>query len=76
LNSTRTAPFSKYEINAGCEILAALEQSLNSDLPGALKALVTSNVYDTATGMYLLIPQGSGLIGRYDSRLTYAQDAQ
>lgn len=24
--------------------------------------------------MYLLIPQGSRLIGRYDSRLTYAQD--
>jgi type IV secretory pathway VirB10-like protein len=30
-----------------------LEQSLNSDLPGDLKALVTSDVYDTATGLYL-----------------------
>lgn len=47
---------------------------MNSDLPGELKALVTSTVYDTTTGMYLLIPQGSRLIGRYDSRLTYAQD--
>ena len=74
LNSTRTAPLSKYEIKAGWEIPAILEQSLNSDLPGELKALVTSNVYDTATGMYLLIPQGSRLIGRYDLRLTYAQD--
>jgi type IV secretory pathway VirB10-like protein len=74
LNSTRIAPLSKYEIKAGWEIPAILEQSLNSDLPGELKALVTSNVYDTATGMYLLIPQGSRLIGRYDSRLTYAQD--
>lgn len=74
LNSTRTAPLSKYEIKAGWEIPAILEQNLNSDLPGELKALVTSNVYDTATGMYLLIPQGSRLIGRYDSRLTYAQD--
>ena len=74
LQSTRVTPFSRYEIKAGWEIPAVLEQSLNSDLPGELKALVTSNVYDTATGMYLLIPQGSRLIGKYDSRLSYAQD--
>jgi type IV secretory pathway VirB10-like protein len=56
LRSTREAPLSRYEIKAGWEIPAVLEQSLNSDLPGELKALVTSNVYDTATGLYLLIP--------------------
>ncbi len=59
LRSSREAPLSRYEIKAGWEIPAVLEQSLNSDLPGELKALVTSNVYDTATGLYLLIPQGS-----------------
>ena len=69
LSSTRGAPLSRYEIKAGWEIPAVLEQSLNSDLPGELKALVTSNVYDTATGLYLLIPQGSRLIGKYDSRV-------
>ena len=74
LRSVRTAPLSRYEIKAGWEIPAALEQNLNSDLPGELKALVTSNVYDTATGMYLLIPQGSRLIGEYDSRVSYGQD--
>ena len=74
LRSVRTAPLSRYEIKAGWEIPAALEQNLNSDLPGELKALVTSNVYDTATGMYLLIPQGSRLIGQYDSRVSYGQD--
>jgi type IV secretion system protein VirB10 len=74
LPSTREAPLSRYEIKAGWEIPAVLEQSLNSDLPGELKALVTANVYDTATGMYLLIPQGSRLIGRYDSRISYGQD--
>jgi type IV secretion system protein VirB10 len=46
---------------------------LTSDLPGELKALVTVNVYDTATGQYLLIPQGSRLIGKYDSRVSYGQ---
>jgi type IV secretion system protein TrbI len=74
LRSIRTAPVSRFEIKAGWEIPAILEQSLDSDLPGELKALVTSNVYDTATGVYLLIPQGSRLIGRYDSRIAYGQD--
>ena len=74
LRSTREAPLSRYEIKAGWEIPAVLEQSLNSDLPGELKALVTSNVYDTATGLYLLIPQGSRLIGKYDSHVSYGQD--
>ncbi len=74
LRSTREAPLSRYEIKAGWEIPAVLEQSLNSDLPGELKALVTSNVYDTATGLYLLIPQGSRLVGKYDSHVSYGQD--
>jgi len=74
LRSTRTAPLGAYEIKAGWEIPAVLEQSLNSDLPGEIKALVTSNVFDTATGRYLLIPQGSRLVGKYDSRVSYGQD--
>ncbi len=74
LGSTRSAPLGVYEIKAGWEIPAVLEQNLNSDLPGDLKALVMSNVYDTATGRFLLIPQGSRLIGRYDSRVSYGQD--
>jgi type IV secretion system protein VirB10 len=74
LHHTRDAPLSRYEIKAGWEIPAVLEQSLNSDLPGELKALVTSNVYDTATGQYLLIPQGARLVGKYDSRVSYGQN--
>jgi type IV secretion system protein TrbI len=74
LKSTRKAPLSRYEIKAGWEIPAVLEQALNSDLPGELKALVSSNVYDTASGRYLLIPQGARLIGIYNSRINYGQD--
>ena len=74
LKSTRTAPLSRYEIKAGWEIPAILEQALNSDLPGELKALVSSNVYDTATGRFLLIPQGARLVGVYNSRIGYGQD--
>lgn len=65
---------SEYEIKAGWEIPAVLEQSLNSDLPGDIKALISSNVFDTATGRYLLIPQGARLVGKYDSRIAYGQD--
>ena len=67
LRFTRDAPLSRFEIKAGWEIPATLEQSSNSDLPGDLMAQVTSNVYDTATGQYLLIPQGARLVGKYDS---------
>ena len=74
LRSMRTVPLTPFEIQAGWEIPAVLEQAINSDLPGELKALVMSNVYDTATGRFLLIPQGSRLIGLYDSHVGYAQN--
>jgi type IV secretion system protein TrbI len=73
LKSTRTNPIAQYEIKAGWDIPAVLEQGINSDLPGEIKALVRSNVYDTATGQYLLIPQGSRLIGTYNHRIAYGQ---
>src|ERR1035438_6638342 len=38
LRSTREAPLSRYEIRAGWEIPAALEQSLSPALPDELKA--------------------------------------
>jgi type IV secretory pathway VirB10-like protein len=74
LKYTREPPLSRFEIKAGWEIPAALEQGLNSDLPGELKALVMSNVYDTATGQYLLVPQGARLVGAYNSRVGYGQN--
>lgn len=73
LKSTRTEPLSRYEIKAGWDIPATLEQAINSDLPGDVKALVRSNVYDTATGKYLLIPQGARLLGTYNSVISYGQ---
>jgi type IV secretory pathway VirB10-like protein len=74
LESNRTAPINRYELKAGWDIPAILEQALNSDLPGEIKALVRENVYDTATGRHLLIPQGSRLVGAYDSRVSYGQN--
>lgn len=66
-------PSSPYQVMAGDVISAALVTGLDSDLPGAVIAQVTENVYDTVTGHYLLIPQGARLIGSYDSVVAFGQ---
>lgn len=66
-------PASPYQVMAGTVIPAALVTGINSDLPGQVIANVTEAVYDTATGRHLLIPQGSRLIGRYDSQVAFGQ---
>jgi len=74
LQTTRVPPITKFVIRAGWDIPAVLEQGINSDLPGETRALVRENVYDTASGRYLLIPQGSRLVGRYNSQVAYGQN--
>lgn len=64
---------SPYTVMAGTVIPAALVTGINSDLPGQVIATVTQPIYDTATGRTLLIPQGSRLIGRYDSQVAFGQ---
>lgn len=66
-------PISPYEILAGTIIPASLITGLNSDLPGLVVAQVTESVFDTVTGDTLLIPQGSRLIGTYDSVVAFGQ---
>ncbi|MEM7662941.1 MAG: TrbI/VirB10 family protein [Pseudomonadota bacterium] len=66
-------PVSPYQVMAGTIIPASLVTGLNSDLPGQVIAQVTQNVYDTTTGQHLLIPQGTRLIGQYDSVIAFGQ---
>jgi type IV secretory pathway VirB10-like protein len=73
VSGMRVASVSPYEIKAGWLLPAILETQINSDLPGETTALLRENVYDTATGKYLLIPQGSRLFGAYDSHISYGQ---
>lgn len=65
---------SPYELKRGSVIPATLITGINSDLPGRITAQVSQNVYDSATGRHLLIPQGSKLFGRYDSKVTFGQN--
>lgn len=67
-------PASRYVVQAGAVIPAALITGIRSDLPGQVTAQVTENVYDSPTGKYLLIPQGARLIGVYDSQISFGQD--
>jgi type IV secretion system protein VirB10 len=66
-------PVSPWTVNAGSVIAASLITGLNSDLPGMVTAQVTENVNDSVTGRTLLIPQGSRLIGSYDSVVAFGQ---
>ncbi|HIH2744767.1 TPA: TrbI/VirB10 family protein [Burkholderia lata] len=66
-------PASPYQVMAGTVIAGALVTGIKSDMPGDVIATVTEHVYDTATGKILLIPQGSRLLGRYNSQVSYGQ---
>jgi type IV secretion system protein VirB10 len=74
LNAKKMKPISPYEMKTGTLIPSVLITEINSDLPGPIKAQVSENVFDTATGDHLLIPQGSTLIGVYSSNIQYGQN--
>jgi type IV secretion system protein VirB10 len=67
------APASRYVLQAGSVIPAALITGIRSDLPGEVTAQVTEDVYDSPTGRILLIPQGARLVGQYDSQVSFGQ---
>jgi type IV secretion system protein TrbI len=67
------APASPFILQAGTIIPAALITGIRSDLPGQITAQVTENVYDSPTGRYLLIPQGTRIVGEYDNGISSGQ---
>ena len=72
LSSMRIA--SRRLMNSGAPQKLARCQALSrfsSVLP--FTAQVTENVYDSPTGRFLLVPQGTRLIGNYDSQIAFGQ---
>ena len=67
-------PASPYQLMAGTVIAASLVTGLNSDLPGFAIAQVTENIFDSVSGRFLLLPQGSRLIGKYDNVVAFGQE--
>ena len=74
VETTLLKPISPYEIKAGTIFPATLLTGINSDLPGQIVAQSSENVYDTVTGRFLLIPQGTRIVGEYDSKVAYGQE--
>lgn len=73
IKSTLHKPLSPFELKAGTIIPATLVTGINSTLPGTIIAKVRRDVFDSVSGNYLLIPQGTTLLGRYDSQVAYGQ---
>lgn len=66
-------PGKQFELKTGAVISGIMITGINSDLPGQIIGQVSQNIYDTAAGQFLLIPQGSRMIGVYDSRVAMGQ---
>jgi type IV secretory pathway VirB10-like protein len=73
LNTRLEAPTTPYILRTGFVIPALLMSAMESELPGTIIAQVSQDVYDTPTGSYLLIPQGSRLVGEYSNTIQYGQ---
>jgi type IV secretion system protein TrbI len=74
LQSPVVPQMSAFELKRGSIIPATMITGINSDLPGRISAQISQNVYDSATGRHLLIPQGAKLFGRYDSKVSFGQE--
>lgn len=65
------APISPFELKAGALVPAVLLTAVDTSRAGPVVATVTQNVYDTVAGRYLLLPQGTRLIGRAEGESAY-----
>ena len=74
LHQSLLHPLSRFELKAGSVVPAALLTAINTDLPGDVIAQVSENVYDSVSGDFLLIPQGSRLLGTYHSLVNNGQN--
>lgn len=75
LNSAIVPAISPYVVSAGDFIPAVVVTGMNSDLAAkTIVAQVSENIYDTINHKFLLIPQGTRILGKYDSNVTWGQE--
>jgi len=74
LLSDRRVDPSPFVLRAGSIIPATLLTGVNADLPGMLVAQVREDVLDSLTGRYRLIPNGTKIVGTYDSHVVQGQN--
>mgnify|MGYP001626380439 CR=1 FL=1 len=73
LHQVEKSPISPFELQAGSVIPAVLITGIDSDLPGQIIGEVNQSVYSDINGK-LLIPEGTKLIGMYNSSVSYGQN--
>lgn len=64
----------QFELAAGSVVPGFTVTGINTDLPGKVVGRVSSDVYDSATGRHVLIPQGSVAVGDYSSLVSNGQN--
>lgn len=74
LGKNMEIPTSDFIVRAGFVIPATMISGITSDTAGQIMAQVTQSVYDTATGHHLLVPQGTRLVGTYNTGATFGQE--
>lgn len=67
-------PLSPYQLMAGTIIPGVLVSGINSDLPGQILGQISQNIFDSVSGRFILLPQGTKVLGEYDSRIVYGQE--
>lgn len=73
LDSELIKPKTPYLLQAGSIIPCVMISGINSDISGQVIAQVRENLYDSISGRYLLIPQGSKLLGSFSNQVSYGQ---
>lgn len=63
-----------YLISQGSVIPSILLTGINSDLQGQVTAQITTDIYDSPRGRFLLIPKGSKIIGQYSNDVHFGQE--
>jgi type IV secretory pathway VirB10-like protein len=74
LNNRVEKPASKYILQTGWLIPALMISGMESQLPGAIIAQVSQDIFDSPSGRYLLIPKGTRLFGSYSDAISYGQN--
>ena len=73
LHSTVRDPVSPYLVTAGDAIPCVMQGGATSDTPGQMVGRTQMDIYDSATGKFLLIPNHSKVIGTYDNVVSAGQ---
>ena len=73
LNNKIEDPATPFTLRAGFVIPGIMITGINSELAGKIIGQISQNVYDTATGTQLLLPQGTRLLGQYANDVAYGQ---